>query len=100
MQFFPHERAALLRNFARGGAYGARLAPALRRLASGDPAEALAGLARMAKARSGVLHIWGHSWEFDALDLWAEAESAFATLSRVYPDAIRATVADIAPCAH
>lgn len=100
MQFYPHSRGALLRNFARGGAHGARLAPALRRLAAREPVAALADLARMAQARGGILHVWGHSWEFDALDLWADAERAFAALARELPGAARANLADIAPCAR
>lgn len=28
-----------------------------------------------------MIHLWGHSWEIDALDLWEEAEDVFKTLS-------------------
>jgi len=100
MQFFPHSRAALIRNFLRGGDYAARSGLALRRLMTADPAAALARLARMTAARDGILHIWGHSWELDALDLWGALDRALGDLVRAWPEARRATVAEIAPCAR
>jgi len=98
MQFFPHGPAPLLRNLLRGGDLGTRLGPALRRIGAGDPATAVADLARVAASRDGIFHIWGHSWELDALNLWDALDRALDGLVRAWPEARRATVAEIAPC--
>jgi hypothetical protein len=29
----------------------------------------------------GILHIWGHSWEIEQLDLWATLEEAFMPIA-------------------
>lgn len=100
LQFFPHGRLPLVRNFLRGRDYAARSGAALLRLAARDPASALAGIASRAARRGGTLHVWGHSWEFDALDLWDCVDSAFARLARDFKRARRATVADSVPCAR
>ncbi len=100
MQFFPHGSAPLLRNLLRGGDLGARLGPALRRIGAGDPASATGALAGLAASRDGVFHLWGHSWELDALDLWGALDQALAGLVRTWPEARHASVAEIAPCAR
>lgn len=100
MQFFPHGTVPLVRNFLRGGDYASRSGAALSRLAARDPVAALGGLADRAARCNGTLHIWGHSWEFDALDLWDAVDTAFALLARDFKLARRASVADSAPCAR
>jgi hypothetical protein len=100
MQFFPHGPAPLLRNLLRGGDLGTRLGPALRRIGTGDPVSATGALASLAASRDGVFHLWGHSWELDALDLWGALDQALGDLVQTWPEARRASVAEIAPCAR
>lgn len=92
MQVFPHQRRALLRNALRNagrpGGRGAALL--LARLAGvGDFDRRLELLIQRAARDGGVLHLWGHAWEIDAVNLWPYVDRLFAALAELVPSPAR-----------
>jgi peptidoglycan/xylan/chitin deacetylase (PgdA/CDA1 family) len=74
LQIYPHSLTVLANNLLR---YPNRIEKSalLRRLAAADGLEErLQIAARYAHERSGVLHIWGHSWELESCELWGTLE--------------------------
>lgn len=74
-QVYPHGRGTLLKNTVRKPtAWPAKLA-AIHRLPAARPAPGglpgLPGLLAGTPASARVLHLWGHSWEIERLNLWA-----------------------------
>lgn len=92
LQFFPHHRSVYLRNFVR-----CPFPPERARLLSvalnhGDLTARLVALAEVcARARRGVFHVWGHSWELDELGLWPALADFLCRLNRAFPDSPRLT---------
>lgn len=76
MQFYNHPPTVRLRNYVRRGRYAHRAGALIDILTADDLVAATERLARRALASSGVLHIWGHSWEIDAFNLWESLETA------------------------
>ena len=94
VQFFPHRRATILRNFARRGHFIGR-APALIKLcASSNWTEAMFGLLRYCAATDGVFHLWGHSWELEEQRLWRHLESLLSAIAECKP--VSLTVSELA----
>lgn len=74
VQAYPHSSRAYLKNAAKRG----RVMPVLRvaaRIAGRDWVKTAERLLRHVVAHGGVFHLWGHSWEIDALEQWAQLES-------------------------
>jgi peptidoglycan/xylan/chitin deacetylase (PgdA/CDA1 family) len=46
---------------------------------------------RRVMEHGGVFHLWGHSWEIDALDEWDNLEAVFATLAQYKDHAVLVT---------
>jgi hypothetical protein len=85
LQFYPHRRSAIVRNFAKRGHYMLRV-PALKALCSkSDWIQATSGLLRMCAAGGGVFHLWGHSWEIEKCGLWREFEEFLLAVSAYSP---------------
>ena len=57
--------------------------PFLAVLAEGSLVERILRLSQLAEKHRGCLHIWGHSWELDELDLWRELEEALRRVKDV-----------------
>jgi peptidoglycan/xylan/chitin deacetylase (PgdA/CDA1 family) len=94
LQFYPHRRLALMRNFVKRGHLAAR-APALLRLTSERDWQA--GMRRLLErtaVRGGVFHLWGHSWELEERQLWPALESFLAIVAACAPTA--RTVSELA----
>ena len=76
LQFYPHTWSAITRNMARR-----RLLPAAPLLLTwargGDFRQRTLDLVRVAAERLPCVHVWGHSWEIDQLDLWDALEDVF-----------------------
>lgn len=94
MQFYPHGAATLLRNWLRQGGGATRLGLAWRQCCASDLAGHAARLAGQAAGQGGVLHLWGHSWEIDAMDRWAWLDRMLSAMAAV-PQLRRATCAEL-----
>lgn len=81
LQMFPHGLVGVLRNWARQGCGWDRLGVARCWLTAGSPAGAVRVLGQRVKARGGVLHLWGHSWEIERHGLWPMLDAALAALA-------------------
>lgn len=81
IQFYPHRRGVHLRSFLKYGKFRARIVPALVSIASGSVSETVIKLAEVSQQRGGCMHLWGHSWELDELELWESLENAFQTIA-------------------
>lgn len=99
MQLYPHRLAALARNLLRNSGRIERLRVAALRMRATSLEAAVDALAAHALARGGVLHIWGHSWEFDELELWPQIDRILARLAATLVAARRATAGECALCA-
>jgi peptidoglycan/xylan/chitin deacetylase (PgdA/CDA1 family) len=81
IQFYPHSPRVYLMNYLRYGRYTPRFG-ALRAMLGGDDfAGRLRDIALNCAERRGVFHLWGHSWEIEALGLWSVLDGFFAFLS-------------------
>lgn len=81
MQFFPHKAGAVLRHLVRRGPGLSRLALARVALGRGDLARRVEAMALACRARGGYFHLWGHSWELDAHDLWDALDATLGVLA-------------------
>jgi peptidoglycan/xylan/chitin deacetylase (PgdA/CDA1 family) len=84
VQLYPHGGPQYLRRAVRHGNFrGFRVLAS----AAGRWPEDLAGSCRRALAlsrrRSGLLHLWGHSWELTQLGAWAALERILRELSEL-----------------
>ncbi len=87
LQFYPHRRRVLTRSLLR---YGSRLHKSglYWRLLRDDSLEGQLRLAaHYAQTHSGVLHVWGHSWEIEKLGLWGALERFLEWLVDLAPAA-------------
>ncbi|MEM1444747.1 MAG: polysaccharide deacetylase family protein [Planctomycetota bacterium] len=82
IQAFPNPTVGNLRNLAKRRAL--RGLGLWARFGRGRTwTHALDALLAHGLRRSGVLHLWGHSWELDEAELWGALESTLAKLGRV-----------------
>jgi peptidoglycan/xylan/chitin deacetylase (PgdA/CDA1 family) len=74
IQFYPHDRAVYLRNFAKSGNWLKRQDGL--RLAVQYPhwIDRMYALFDYTCAHGSVFHLWGHSCDFDQLNAWCELE--------------------------
>jgi peptidoglycan/xylan/chitin deacetylase (PgdA/CDA1 family) len=87
-QFYPHERAVYVRNFARAGRWSKRGAGLARALQRHDWLERLYALFDHADARDAVFHLWAHSSDIDEQGGWpALAQLLSYVAERVPPQA-------------
>lgn len=77
MQFYPHSRAVLMRNYLRHARYARRIGALLVSIRASSWTDRLRGLLEIAAMRGGVCHVWGHSWEIEELGLWDELRAFF-----------------------
>ena len=84
-QFFPHPRGVLLRNWLRGGQVATRARAAAIALGPGDWHQRLLRLLHEARARDGVFHLWGHSWEIEQFGLWSALDELLKEAARLVP---------------
>ena len=78
LQAYPHSRSGYLRNLGRAFSLG-RAAEYFARLQDAGGWVSLAkGLFDAVLRDGGVWHLYGHSWEVDALELWKSLEEVFS----------------------
>lgn len=91
LQFHPHGVAALVRNWGRQGGGMGRLRLCLGCGLRPSLEARLEWLVQQAVARDGLLHVWGHSWEIEALGLWPLLDRFLATAAQAFAPARRLT---------
>ena len=79
LQFYPHHTGTLIKNAAKHWAFS-KPALILPRLWHSDFLAYARSLAEHCVDSNAVFHLWGHSWEIDEHNLWAELESFFSFL--------------------
>jgi len=84
MQFFAHSTSTYIRNYLSGGPTLGRSAILAAILISGGPASRFFSAAEACVRSGGHFHLWGHSWELDEHDLWAELDRLMERLSRLH----------------
>jgi peptidoglycan/xylan/chitin deacetylase (PgdA/CDA1 family) len=85
LQVFPHAGPVLANNLLRYPHRMRKAALLMRLLAGRSLGDRLRIAAAYAKEKSGVLHIWGHSWELEQHDLWATLEQFLSWVSGLAP---------------
>jgi peptidoglycan/xylan/chitin deacetylase (PgdA/CDA1 family) len=91
LQFFPHPRGVLMRNYLARGRLGGRFALATACLATGDFEQRLHHALDACQGAYTTFHLWGHSWEIDSHGLWPQLERFFAHVSSAIPTHARVT---------
>jgi peptidoglycan/xylan/chitin deacetylase (PgdA/CDA1 family) len=91
LQCYPHTRSVLLRNYLRHGAWRCRAPLAAACLAMADLEGRLQRALAHCQSRGGVFHLWGHSWEIEALGLWPLLDRFFASIAACVPADARLT---------
>ncbi len=94
LQFYPHSRAVLMRNLFRQGRWGSRISLGLRCLMAKGFMHRFDRLLSVSSDAGGdlghadqVVHVWGHSWEIEELDLWEQLRQFLSqVVSRVSPE--------------
>lgn len=96
LQVFDHPPTVFLKNFLKGPVTVGRarlLAAALR---PGDLVMRVDRMMRHSLAQAGCFHIWGHSWEIDAFDLWGELDAVFGLIAALGPAIVPMTNGELA----
>jgi peptidoglycan-N-acetylglucosamine deacetylase len=91
LQFYPHSRRVLARNLLRKGNWSDRGAVAALCLRSTDLVTRIETLLLKQAQQDAVVHLWGHSWEIEALNLWPALERVFKLVNDTVPIASRLT---------
>jgi peptidoglycan/xylan/chitin deacetylase (PgdA/CDA1 family) len=91
LQLYPHSQTVYLRNWMRRGRWLARSDLARVALSNADLLPRLrAALARVSRT-GGLFHLWGHSWEFDAIDGWSVLDEFLRYANDLVPADLRLT---------
>ena len=78
VQFYPHSRDGLARNFLSHGDWRRRASLCRVALWRRDLMSRLQALLDQVCSRGGVFHLWGHAWELEAFDGWRQLERFLA----------------------
>ena len=95
LQFFPHSRSVLWRNFAAHGKWGRRWPLARACLSSADFESRLRAALDVATRGGFGFHLWGHSWEIDIYGLWPQLDRFFAHVADTLPVSARLSNAGV-----
>lgn len=84
IQFYPHSRDVYVRNFVRFRSWGDRYAAFRVAIAASGARDRTLRLAELAIDQGHYFHLWGHSWELEALDLWGELDQTLRGLAALF----------------
>jgi len=91
LQFYPHGVVNNLKNLVKYGPDLGRIQLCLAAISTADLTEHTKALIDLCAARGGCFHLWGHSWEIEERNLWAELDEILDFLSRQTSDNTFAT---------
>jgi peptidoglycan/xylan/chitin deacetylase (PgdA/CDA1 family) len=77
-QFYPHKKSVYVRNFVRSMHWRDRQAGLFSVLQEDNWLKRMYSLFEHAHRDGGIFHLWGHSHNFDDLDLWGELDTFLA----------------------
>jgi len=89
LQLYPHSRNVLMRNFIRHGRWMKRNPMFYLAMVNDDLLSRLKAMLDYVCEQGGVFHIWGHSWELDRFDGWAQLDSFLSYAAERIPLAQR-----------
>lgn len=98
VQAHPHPRSAYLRNAAKRASWGA-FYRAWTLVGKTDWVGLVDVMLQQALRTDGVFHLWGHSWEIEEHQQWANLERAFAKLSQAVKSGVAVTATNGQLCA-
>lgn len=81
IQLFPHGKMTYLKNFGRGRLAFGRAKMLSAALASGTLEWRIGRMIDLCDDTGGYFHLWGHSWEIDEQNLWADLEAVLRRLA-------------------
>jgi hypothetical protein len=82
IQLYPHDRGVYFRNYVMKGGYTSRLKAISLVFENGTLEKRIVALVDYCMSLpDSVLHIWGHSWELEDLNLWSSLELLCALVS-------------------
>ncbi|MDC8786688.1 polysaccharide deacetylase family protein [Roseateles koreensis] len=98
LQFYPHSRQVLMRNFLKQGNYISRFSNFLPAMTRGTLQERLEHMLEIAlhTNTAEVFHLWGHSWELAQLNLWPDLDNFLRVAAAHIPLSHRVDNAGIA----
>jgi N-acetylglucosaminyldiphosphoundecaprenol N-acetyl-beta-D-mannosaminyltransferase len=83
IQFFAHSRSTYIKNYILGIPTLQRSAVFAALLNSAGLSDRLLRAAEVCADAGGYFHLWGHSWEVDQYDLWAELDRLLGRLRQL-----------------
>jgi len=96
VQFYPHDRAVYLRNFAGSGNWFKRTAGLQIAVQHGDWMRRMYAMFDHAVRHNGTFHLWGHSKQFDELSAWPQLDNFLAHVARAVASQNRLTNEELA----
>lgn len=96
VQFYPHDRAVYLRNFAGSGNWFRRTTGLQLAMQHGDWMKRLYAMFDHAVRSNGTFHLWGHSKQFDELNAWQQLDAFLAHVARAVSSQNRLTNEELA----
>lgn len=88
LQFFPHTKNILIKNFLRYGLWTRRAAILKLAIQADNWWDRLPVIAESMAHTNGVMHIWGHSWEIEKYGLWNQLEHMLKRISLLRPQSM------------
>lgn len=85
LQFYPHNNLVLLKNYIHHGNYINKYPIINAAIKSKNFMDFLLRIIEITADTESILHIWGHSWEIDKLNLWVELRSFLKSISTLKP---------------
>jgi peptidoglycan/xylan/chitin deacetylase (PgdA/CDA1 family) len=96
LQFYPHSRSVLTRNFLRGRHWSERRGLWLAAMSANDLQARLRRCLTLAIDADSIFHLWGHSWEIEAIKAWKILEEFLAYAADHVPADCRITNGELA----
>lgn len=88
LQFIPHTKYSLCRNFLRYGNWARRVAVFKLALQIQNWYDRIPIIANAIAHTDSVLHLWGHSWEIEEKGLWKQLEEVLARIAMLRPQSL------------
>lgn len=85
MQFYPHDRAVYLRNFAGSGNWLRRLDGLRLAMQHSNWIQRLYAMFDHACRNGGTFHLWGHSKQVEELQAWHDIDAFFRYVAQRVP---------------